>query len=234
MLGAICGSDIFIKSLLSLHMGPLMLLGATMDPKVANEISLRIPHLGLRMREHSERALFYATRLEAMGVRVVYPGLPSHPQHNLLKRLSNAGYGFGGLLTIDTGDLHRSYRLMERLQNTHQFGLMAVSLGYFETLMSASGASTSSELSAEDKERAGITSGLLRVSVGITGTKEQRWAQLEEAVHHVLRGPISPPGVRGGPAMDDAVKRGALRPISPPGVNASSLDEGAKRSRVGC
>lgn len=191
-----------------------MLLGPTMDPKVANEIALRIPHLSLRMREHSERALYYATRLESMGVRVVYPGLPSHPQHALLQRLSNEGYGAGGLLTIDTGDLHCSYRLMERLQNTHQFGLMAVSLGYFETLMSASGASTSSELTAEDKERAGITGGLLRLSVGITGTKEQRWAQLKEAVQHVLRGP--------------------LRPISSPGVNAVVYHEGdgVKRARV--
>lgn len=136
-------------------MGPLMLLGPTMDPKVASEISLRIPHLPLRMKEHSTRALYYATRLEGLGVSVTYPGLPSHPQHALLRRLSNEGYGAGGLFTIDTGSLQRSYRLMERLQNRHQFGLMAVSLGYFETLMSASGASTSSELTAEEKDAAG-------------------------------------------------------------------------------
>lgn len=212
--GAICGTAEFINQCLSLHMGPLMLLGPTMDPKVASEISLRIPHLALRMREHSDRALYYASNLEAMGIEVVYPGLPSHPQHALLRRLSNEGYGAGGLLTVDTGSLDRSYRLMERLQNVHQFGLMAVSLGYFETLMSASGASTSSELTAEEKQRAGITSGLLRISVGITGTKEQRWAQLQEAVEHVLRGP--------------------LLPISPPGANATVTlaDVANKRVRM--
>ncbi len=136
-------------------MGPLMLLGPTMDPKVASEISLRIPHLPLRIQEHSRRALYYATHLEALGVAVTYPGLPSHPQHALLRRLSNEGYGAGGLFTIDTGSLHKSYQLMERLQ-LRQFGLIAVSLGYFETLMSASGSSTSSELTAEEKDAAGV------------------------------------------------------------------------------
>lgn len=58
---------------------------------------------------------------------------------------------------------------MERLQNRHGFGLMAVSLGYVDTLMSLSAASTSSELSAQDLEAAHISGGYLRMSVGITG-----------------------------------------------------------------
>ena len=65
--------------------------GPTMDPRVAGELSLRIPHLSLRMREHSSRAQHYAERLEALGARVCYPGLPSHPQYHLLRQLANPG-----------------------------------------------------------------------------------------------------------------------------------------------
>lgn len=65
--------------------------GPTMDPKVASELSLRIPHLALRVREHSARALCFAQRLQALGAQVSYPGLPCHPQHALLRRLANPG-----------------------------------------------------------------------------------------------------------------------------------------------
>jgi methionine-gamma-lyase len=60
-------------------------------------------------------------------------------------------------------------QLMERLQNKHGFGLMAVSLGYADTLMSLSAASTSSELSSADKAAADISDGYVRMSIGITG-----------------------------------------------------------------
>lgn len=71
---------------------------------------------------------------------------------------------------------------MELLQNQDRFGFMAVSLGYFETLMSCSAASTSSELTEKEQRRAGISPGLVRISVGITGSLEQRWKQLEDAL----------------------------------------------------
>jgi methionine-gamma-lyase len=71
---------------------------------------------------------------------------------------------------------------MSLLQNKYRFGFMAVSLGYFDTLMSCSGSSTSSEMSDEDKSDAGISPGLLRMSVGYTGTLEQRWQQLSAAL----------------------------------------------------
>jgi methionine-gamma-lyase len=59
---------------------------------------------------------------------------------------------------------------------------MAVSLGYFETLMSCSASTTSSELSEEDQKAAGIQPGLVRISIGYTGTVEQRWSQMEDAL----------------------------------------------------
>ena len=65
---------------------------------------------------------------------------------------------------------------MGLLQNEHQFGLMAVSLGYSETLMSCSASSTSSEMPEEELEMAGIRPGLVRLSIGYTGALEQRWS----------------------------------------------------------
>lgn len=183
--GAVCGSEEFIYSLMDLHTGALMLLGPTMDPKIAHELTLRVPHLGVRMKEHSYRALEFARRLENRGETVCYPGLPSHPQHELMKQQHNEEFGFGGLLTIDLGTVTRANRFMEILQNKHSFGFMAVSLGYFETLMSCSGSSTSSELTDEEQRAAGISPGLIRISIGLTGSMEQRWEQMEDALQNV-------------------------------------------------
>jgi len=176
--GAICGSTEFIASLMDLHYGSLMLLGPTMDPRTAYNISMRVPHLGLRMIEHSRRALELCRRLAEVGVEAVYPGLAGHPDHELLTRIGNAEYGAGGVFGIDLGTTARAHEFMERLQNESSFGYMAVSLGYFDTLMSCPGSSTSSELPDEDRARAGISPGLVRISIGYTGSIEQRWDQL--------------------------------------------------------
>lgn len=183
--GAVLGPTAFIQQLMDLHTGSLMLLGPTMDPKVAFDLNLRLPHLGLRISEHSHRAQVFAERLHALGVAVNYPGLPTHPGHALLARLANPGYGAGGLLGIDLGSRARAEDFMDLLQNRYRFGYMAVSLGYFDTLMSCSAASTSSELADDDLRRAGISPGLVRLSVGLTGTLEDRWAQLDAALGDV-------------------------------------------------
>ncbi|XP_028774694.1 methionine gamma-lyase-like [Neltuma alba] len=181
--GAVCGPAWFVNSMMDLHQGALMLLGPTMNPKVAFELSERIPHLGLRMKEHCARALAFATRLKKLGLRVIYPGLEDHPQHHLLKSMANKEYGYGGLFCVDMETEERANRFMNILQNHAQFGFIAVSLGYYETLMSCSGSSTSSELSSEEQSVAGISPGLVRLSVGYVGTLEQRWSQLEKAVY---------------------------------------------------
>jgi len=176
--GAVCGKEDFIGSLMDLHYGPLMILGPTMDPQMAHSISLRVPHLSLRMIEHARRAQIFAERLQEKGVTVGYPGLKEHPDHDLFRQIGRPEYGFGGLLTIDAGTSKRAEALMEDLQNSEGFGFMAVSLGYFDTLMSCSASSTSSELTDEALESAGISPGLLRMSIGYTGSLEQRWEQL--------------------------------------------------------
>ncbi|CAI0408882.1 unnamed protein product [Linum tenue] len=180
--GAVCGPASLVNSMMDLRQGALMLLGPTMNAKVAFELSERIPHLGLRMKEHCNRAMVYATRMKKMGLKVIYPGLEEHPQHQLLKSLANKDYGFGGLLALDMVTEDRANKLMNQLQNVTQFGFMAVSLGYYETLMSCSGSSTSSEMNEEEKEVAGISPGLIRMSVGYVGTLDQKWAQFEKAM----------------------------------------------------
>lgn len=177
--GCVCADGDFIDGMYDLHVGSLMLLGPAMDPRAAYEVATRLPSLPLRMREHSRRALAYATRLAELGARVVYPGLPSHPDHALFARLANPGYGAGGLFTVDLGSPERAAAFMEHLQNAEDFGYMAVSLGFSETLMSASAASTSSEMDDAALAEAGIPRGLVRVSAGYSGRLEDRLAQLE-------------------------------------------------------
>ena len=180
--GVVCGSTDFVLSLMDLHMGALMLIGPTMDPHVAYNISMRLPHLGLRMIEHSRRASIFASRLHEAGYPVQYPGLDDHPDHGLLEEIGNETYGAGGIFSLDLGTSKAANEFMERLQNIERFGLMAVSLGYSESLFSCSATSTSSELPEEDRERAGIQPGLVRVSVGYTGGIEERWGQLRRAL----------------------------------------------------
>jgi methionine-gamma-lyase len=183
--GAICADADFIQQLMDLHTGMLMILGPTMDPQVAFNISLRIPHLPLRMTEHARRTQVFAERLHAMGIDVSYPGLTQHPDHALMRDLYCPDYGYGGVLTMDMGSIENANELLDLLQNEYHFGYMAVSLGYFDTLMSCSGSSTSSELTDEDKSAAHISPGLVRLSIGYTGTIEQRWTQLSDALQRV-------------------------------------------------
>ncbi len=187
--GAVCADHEFIEQLMDLHTGMLMIFGPTMDPQVAFNISLRIPHLPLRMVEHAKRTQMFAERLNAMGMSVTYPGLPSHPDHALMSDLHCQEYGYGGIMTLDLGTEARANELLELLQNEYHFGYVAVSLGYFDTLMSCSGSSTSSEMTDEDKSAAHISEGLVRLSIGYTGTTEQRWAQLMEALERIGEAP---------------------------------------------
>ena len=183
--GAICADKEFINQLMDLHTGSLMLLGPTMDPQTAFNLNLRIPHLPLRMAEHGKRAQMFAERLQELGLAVNYPGLPEHPDHELISDLHCTDYGYGGILTLDMGTEDLANQLMDMLQNDYRFGYMAVSLGYFDTLMSCSGSTTSSEMTEEDKIDAGISPGLVRMSVGFTGTAEQRWRQMRTALERL-------------------------------------------------
>jgi len=183
--GAVCGSKEFIHQLMDLHTGCVMLLGPTLDPRVAFDVIQRLPHLGIRMREHSRRAQAIAERLQERGAPVCYPGLPGHPQHDRLTAMLNEGYGYGGMMTIDCKTRDKAEALMNELQNRQRFGLIAVSLGYFDTLMSCSGSSTSSEISMQEQEQMGLSPGLIRLAIGYTGDLKDRILQIEKAVEAV-------------------------------------------------
>lgn len=182
--GAICASKDFIYRLKDLHTGRVMLLGPTLDPRTAFDIIQRLPHLAVRMREHSRRAMVIAGHLEQLGVKVGYPGLASHPQHALFNQILNQGYGYGGVFTVDCGDRKSAEQFMRVLQNDEKFGYIAVSLGYFDTLMSCSGSSTSSEIPPEDQAKMGLSPGLVRFSIGLTGPLEDRVQQIERAARY--------------------------------------------------
>ena len=121
-------------------------------------------------------------RVERDITRLIEPGKPGN---DVVRQLCRDGYGAGGVLGLDVGSEDAANQLMERLQNGYRFGYMAVSLGYFDTLMSCSGSSTSSELSEADKASAGISPGYIRISIGYTGSLEQRLAQLRGALGEV-------------------------------------------------
>lgn len=180
--GAICCRKSFLDELMDLHTGSLMLLGPTMDPIVAFRLSLRLPHLAARMKEHSARALYISQQLRSFSQTVVYPGLEDHPDYRLFSTHANEEYGHGGIFTLDMKTAQQAHSLMDILQNEYRFGYIAVSLGYFETLMSCSGSSTSSEMDEEAQLEAGISPGLVRFSIGLTGSIEKRWEQLKEAI----------------------------------------------------
>ena len=180
--GAICASRDFVLQLMDLHTGRVLLLGPTMDPRAAFDIIQRLPHLPIRMREHSRRAMAMAEFLQETGAAITYPGLPSFSQHALAGQLINEGYGFGGILTLDCGNGEKANRLMGILQNEENFGYIAVSLGYFDTLMSCSSSSTSSEIPEAEQMRMGLSPGLLRISMGLTGSLNERLDQMKRAL----------------------------------------------------
>ncbi len=183
--GVICGKKEFINRLMDLHTGRVMLFGPTMDARTAFDIQQRLPHLAVRMTEHCKRAFAIARLLEKLNIDVNYPGLESHPQHDLLKSMTNEGFGFGGIITIDCKTMDKAEQLLSALQNKERFGLIAVSLGYFDTLMSCSGSSTSSEISEDDQQEMGLSPGLTRLSIGFTGRLDARLEQIERAVREV-------------------------------------------------
>jgi methionine-gamma-lyase len=155
-----------VDDLRNVNNGACMLLGATLDSIRAASIMKNLRTLHVRMKHHSQNAQFLAERFEAMGLRVVYPGLKSHPHHQLFQKQTAEKYGFGGMLTLDVGDLEKANELMERMQH-EKLGYLAVSLGFYKTLFSAPGTSTSSEISEAEQTELGITSGLIRFSIGL-------------------------------------------------------------------
>ena len=164
--GCVVSTHDFIARLNDINGGTSMLLGPVLDSFRAASILKNLHSLHIRMRKHGENAMQLARHLSLLGARVHYPGLPDHPGHVLMTRIANDGYGYSGMITIDAGTTEAAGRLMTRMQE-EKVGYLAVSLGYFRTLFSAPGHSTSSEIPAEERTKMGISDGLVRFSMGL-------------------------------------------------------------------
>jgi methionine-gamma-lyase len=176
--GIVCSSKEFIMSLIDVNNGAAMLLGPTMDSIRANGILKNLRTLHVRMKQHSHNAMYIANKLQDLGLKVYYPGLVSHPQHQLMKDQMNEEFGFGGMFMIDAKSIKKAYVLMEEMQNNN-IGYLAVSLGFYKTLFSAPGASTSSEIPEDEQKEMGISPGMVRMSIGLDNDIERTFEKMK-------------------------------------------------------
>jgi len=182
--GVVCGSQEFIDALRNVNDGASMLLGSTMDSLRAASILKNLRTLHIRMQQHSHNAMYLAQQFENLGLRTVYPGLASHPSHDVFKRMMNEKYGYGGMLTIDAGSLEKANALMELMQERN-LGYLAVSLGFYKTLFSAPGTSTSSEIPEDEQAEMGLTDGLIRFSIGLDADIERTFEMMKGCMEEV-------------------------------------------------
>jgi len=156
------------------------MLGGCLDPFAAWLLLRGMKTLALRMRQHNANAMAVATMLESHDAvtRVMYPGLPSHPQHDLACRQMS---GFGGMVAFEvTGGRRAGAQLVE----STQLAVLAVSLGGVETLIEHPATMTHARLTDDQLNRAGIPPGLIRLSVGIEDANDLI-ADLRQALHCV-------------------------------------------------
>lgn len=172
MGGAICSDKSFIDSLSDVNSGAGMLIGPVLDSVRSASILKNMHTLHLRIKQHSKNALFLAKNFQELGLRVIYPGLKSHPQHEIFKKMMNEEFGFGGMLVLDVKRKDIANKLMEDMQNNN-IGYLAVSLGFYKTLFSPPASSTSSEIPEEEQNKMGLSEGLIRMSIGLDNDIER-------------------------------------------------------------
>lgn len=187
--GAVCGSKEFCLSLKDVNHGAGMLMGSTLDSLRAASILKNMRTLHIRIQKHSANAGYLAERFEKEGFRVVYPGLPSHAGHAVMRQQMNADYGFGGLFTLDVGSLENANALMELMQR-EKIGYLAVSLGFYKTLFSAPGTSTSSEIPIAEQEEMGLSNGLIRFSIGLDNDVERTYRMMADCMKRLHIAPL--------------------------------------------
>ena len=153
-------------------------IGGVMGPFDAFLANRGLKTLGLRMKAHNENALAVARWLEdrAGVAKVIYPGLVSHPQHELAARQMNGR--FGGMVTVlIDGDLERTKRVLERVQ----VFTLAESLGGVESLVNHPAIMTHASVPKEVREAGGVTDNLIRLSVGVEDI-DDLIADLDQAI----------------------------------------------------
>ncbi|MFA5403908.1 MAG: PLP-dependent transferase, partial [Ignavibacteria bacterium] len=158
----------------------MIAMGCNMDPHQAYLVIRGLKTLSIRIDRAQQNAMKIAEYLEKHPKVewIKYPGLKSHPQHELAKKQMD---GFGAMISFGLkGGLEAGKILM----NNVKVAILAVSLGGVETLIEHPASMTHSKVSAEDKRKAGISDGLVRYAVGIEDV-EDLIADLEQALAKV-------------------------------------------------
>jgi cystathionine gamma-synthase len=139
------------------------ILGGVMDPMTAFLITRGLRTLTLRVRQHNENAMRIAEFLEGEKKirRVHYPGLPSHPEHDIARKQMR---GFGGILSFELdADFDKTKQFMDHLRIIK----LATSLGGVTSLANQPVTNTHVALNPEERKKAGVIESLVRLSVGI-------------------------------------------------------------------
>jgi cystathionine beta-lyase/cystathionine gamma-synthase len=153
--------------------------GAGLAPMDCFLISRGIKTLAVRMLQHNANGLVVARHLDTHPKvqKVFYPGLASHPQHEIARRQQK---GPGGMLSFELGSVEAARRFLNHVK----LCALAESLGGVESLISLPAVMTHASMPPEVRERVGITEGLVRLSVGIEDA-DDIIADLDQALHHV-------------------------------------------------
>ena len=156
--GVIVGKKRFIKDAVE----TMKMLGGCLDPLGAFLLLRGLKTLAVRVGRQNENGIKIARFLSDHPKvnKVYYPGLPSHPQHNLTKSQMK---GFGGMVCFDVGDLESATRVMDSLK----LFLNATSLGGVESLASIPVLTSHYGFKPKDLRKAGVTPGMVRLSCGI-------------------------------------------------------------------
>jgi len=162
--GAVCGSREYITAVWRRS----LVLGASLSPFDSWLLLRGLKTLSLRVNQINKNALALAHWLEKSPAikKVIYTGLPSHPQHNLAQAQMN---GFTGMLTIEVAGKgeNEAYANAQKLLNNLKLFINAASLGGVESLVVHPASMWGTHHSADQKKTSGITGGMLRISVGI-------------------------------------------------------------------
>lgn len=171
--GALVGSHETMRELAKTR----QMLGATLDPQAAYELSRGLKTLSVRTRQMNESAQTLAENCEASGLceRAFYPGLKSHPDFAIAREQMR---GFGSVLTIDVGSQSRAETAFDKLQ----LFARAASLGGVESLCSLPVLTSHYGMSEDELRAAGVTRGMMRLSVGLESV-DDLWRDLQTALN---------------------------------------------------
>jgi len=162
--GAVMGSKVLIDKI----DGVRRMLGTVLDPYAAYALNRSLKTLQVRVERQNASALKIAEFLndDKRVKRVFYPGLPGHPDHEIAKRQMS---GFGGMVCIDLGD---EYEPAARMFDRFKLIQRAASLGGVESIVSLPVLTSQWGYTADQLLDAGITRGMLRVSVGLEDVRD--------------------------------------------------------------